>query len=657
MEDLDKIIILPPRLAAVRKKKTDTSIENNTLVRISKAKKKQNKHEEDKEDSYSDPYKSDSSEISASSDGNENHMADYFKRILGPMFEEQRRQNRQDMEDIINNYRDKIERSNRSEYSPQPQISRNLSFLEDHNEEVQNDINKSIDAKDHSGEFNSLNSSKEIVPHSPYRGLNRTRRLSSSQERKITGTPKIMSSSMELQRPIIVPNELNRQTSQSNILSDKIDKKSSSNMSLDQSVDDKSKSDKQSPFIPRNEFKENKDFSLKKTPSKEQTSSLLNIERKSSDIMKSESLFMKRKILVDEARGKDDKQNLEKDEEADSSTKKTDSGNFQNTTTASLLKPSDDKSNSQIKPVVEKAEKSDDVQSKKINLFGQKHAENSQDKKDEKPESSLFGDKKSKPTNLFGQNKPIDTLKTKSVFTEIDKSKSPLNLFSKKSDSQGDSKPQSSLFKNTSMSQIPEKKLFQPGSGRSVFGSKPQIVANSQDSQIAQNNSQSPIMQDEDVGMGNVTPPKLSQNRDQEPTGITSRYKFNRSETNPVEHSQGSGESKPNSIFGQKKSTLFQDPPKTGSIFQTQGSNKLGASNTIGQGPIFSMGTSTNKTGKISLTGASSIPKSQGLFSKGPSQGQPDFTKRTAWTTSPFGGGQSQDADEDDGLFSSRKQK
>lgn len=203
----------------------------------------------------------------------------------------------------------------------------------------------------------------------------------------------------------------------------------------------------------------------------------------------------------------------------------------------------------------------------------------------------------------------------------------PINLFG------SESKSLPPLETNSEKSVVSQSapKLFIPLSG-SLFNKPPQQqtpVKFPSSFKQANNNDQ------EDVGMGGVTPP----NQSPIATSAPKSFLFNKDPSQIALPIQGSGGSKVPSAT----------PQATGSIFGKSSSHPV---TTSMPGSIFSMGKSSNEASKSIFGQNSNTSQSGSLFMSAPSQGQPEANKKSAWSTSPFSLPAKQKAN--DGLFSEK---
>lgn len=289
------------------------------------------------------------------------------------------------------------------------------------------------------------------------------------------------------------------------------------------------------------------------------------------------------------------------------------------------------------------------------------------DKENESEDKNIEENPKPKPVNLFGRDKSkvasepatLNPTAKISPFTQKDATEAkPLNLFAKeKRDSQP--VPTKVLFSGALATKDPEQKvnIFSakktPGG---IFGAKTQSTSLSQPAQsTSELEKKEPSgEEDEDVGMGGVTPPKANPIQKQNP--IAANYQMQRNQVTAPMHSQGSGESKSSGIFGVSgasgttSSGIFSEKPKTSSIFGSTTEPK-----TAGSAPVkFTMGLPTQQISQSAIFGG--IPKtSRGLFATEPNQGQPELNKTSSWSQNPFGNklGKKKEKD-DDGLFSEK---
>jgi len=169
--------------------------------------------------------------------------------------------------------------------------------------------------------------------------------------------------------------------------------------------------------------------------------------------------------------------------------------------------------------------------------------------------------------------------------------------------------------------------LFGKPNGSSTTNSTSTLFA-----QTSQRDLPNPgLMDSDDVGMGGVTPP----NRSPVQPRIDSKLGYNQSAapTNPIFGNQGSG----GSVTQSQSSSLFGNAPSMGNTASS-----------------FSLGTNKPNNGSL-------FPTTPTPFASAPSQGQPEPTTRAAWTSNPFGDSSNKrmkkkNESEDDGLFSdSRK--
>jgi hypothetical protein len=473
------------------------------------------------------------------------------------------------------------------------------------------------------------------------------------------GTPKRISSTADIQRSIITPNELNMHQRKHSQGVTNLTKKSS--MSLDESSDTQKKIVSKDVTVGEDVVVESKNmiFGNKDQAEVRLEKKLSETAKPGQTISSSNSLFAPKKLT-------DDMTNKDSDKSENTEPAKPEKASMsifgQGKQTIDMIKasrsannnsPSFGESNNQDK------ESENSKPDNKISLFKTKSDAIPEAKNEDEGESESKDDKTPKDANLFispnKDRKPKITPKedTGSIFLKkVSDAKKPINLFGGPSTEKPAEKPKVSLFGSADSSE-PKKRIFgTPKAGPSIFGTQNDAVAST-----PRVGAKATTVDDDDVGMGGVTPPKRSPNV----TPVQSSnpgYTFKRTESTTGMHSQGSGESKPSgSIFGGSTQSPFGSGPAKTSIFGSQSSTSAAnASNTgAAQKSLFTMGSNPKSSGKVSLFGNVSGGKPASLFASAPSQGQPEVNKPNSWNEKPFGSKPKQKKDDDDGLFSGFK--
>ena len=660
MKDLEKPVI-PSSNQALKRRKIEESKESAVPVSMAKAKRKKQRHQKRANGEEISDSESASSDGTVSSHERDELMTKYLKKLLGPIFQEQRELNKKDIQDLLDQTQSAKSKARpsqvrvRAKYNPEDPFLEDEGFAPSDNSQVSVSPRSAFNERSIS---NKTSAQKEFSGATPERKNSRKlSRSSQSQDRKTMGTPKRISSTADLQKPIIAPSELSMHQRQSS--------KTGLNLTKNDSViSEISNKDIKKPVstdveVGASVFVEPKNMIFSNSNSGEK-----KLEKQPSETMKpsqtikdSNSLFAPKKLT-------DDMTNKDSDKNESSDTPKTEKPKvslFGQTAKPFGLMKQPSKTGTEESPSFLGSNKDKEPESstteKKTSIFKTSTTTIPEEKNEDKKEDAK------KPASLFGTTKKPEAAEkkpssTENPFTQSVSSdmKKPVNLFAAPAPAAASqetkSKPAKVSIFGAKDASAPQTSLFgtpKPATGAGIFKDKPK-------SDIPPMPAAASTGQDEDVGMGGVTPPAVSPNLTPVQSTNTANYQYKRAESATGMPGQGSGESKPSGGIFNK--------PVTGSIFKPGGtSTSLFNQESAGEGKnplknapasLFSMGATNGKPARSS--GSSSLfsnapAKPMSLFASAPSQGQPNSTKQTGWSTDPFGGKPKNKNNDDDGLF------
>ena len=628
-----------------KRSKVRENEEENVAVNIKKARRRDKARRRqlkelsnDEMESSSSSSSSESSESSVTSNERDELIRKYFKKILWPIFEEEREQNKKETMQILEG-NGLIELAKRKDLINFDNIRKNDPakdpFLEDEGFLPSDISGATTPKKISSGIYNAKGSEMKDSNKA-------MSSIHSLEEDKYSGAMKRINSKVDNQKQnIIISNQMPMKsyskvdTHKENVDQD-MDSQSMATISKKSEIKTTSIFNSTKPQIERNksENTENKDQTKENTE-------IINDKIESNTVNKEVSIPIKEK--ESELAGSSD--NINKNEEKSEKPKlKSIFGPSQNI--IEELKQCRSSNNSspsfgESKNLSEDKIANKLIQNKPItSIFSQKPAiiEESPNEEDQALQEE---------TNK--NQKPIEKLPTKvpevtpAPFTRIPQAKPvasnpflnqgakpPLNLFSQ------EDKPLAPL--NVKIDKptesLPVSRIFNVGSSDSILGKQTQQKVEelpSSTSLIQANNDQ------EDVGMGGVTPP----NQSPIATSASKSFIFSKQPTQTTYPMQGSGGSK----------TTSATPSAATSIFGGQGIKGITAP-TSKPGSIFSMGKSNNPPTKALFGQSSSSSQSGSLFASAPSQGQPEINKKNSWNTNPFSSTKKDKIN--DGLFSEK---
>lgn len=670
-KDLSESVV-PVNKRQMKRRKQEKVIEDDVDISMKQARKRKHRHKrkakgelnDESSDSESSEHSSSSADSISSTERDE-LLRKYFRKILCPILQEERQQNKKDTMDLLEE-KGLIELASKKDLINFDNLKRDEPgkdpFLED----------SGFIPSDVSGATTPRKSSSIVTPNKGVekRDSFKLARTSQSQERKSLGTPKRRCSTTQIQKQIIMPNEITEVTQVSSIEAKKIP---------NEGVADNSP--KSIITVTKKDEEDEKVKIIKKTlVTSAPTSSLFG---PGANKISTGSIFNKPKETQGSAQSQKEEKKEEKNAEKDDKPKIKSIFGANQSTIEELASSRGSNNSSPSFGETKNTSKEDESTTteksqpaKKItSLFTPKVAvipeapnEDEPTNQEEKPKAaakaSLFGagglGSKKPDVKLTPQEQPESKSANPFLIGASGEQQRPKNLFDQGAGSSQD-KPKTTLFgsaatikggifgtkgnsnapnsvkiainnprKNIFGSLKVNTELVLPGIIPKTFGN---IAAPFQGSistkppVIASQGSNNEIEVD-DVGMGGVTPP-------------TQSPLHQPAENTKVFFNQGSSGSGGGLIFGNQGSgASLSSGGIGGSIF-----NKPPVSSTA-QTSTFSFGKTTTKLPFGSSTGS--------IFASGPSQGQPEPNK-PSWSSNPFGNKNKKSKQDDDGLFSDSK--
>lgn len=653
--------VIPVSKRHFKRSKKEEKIEDNKNVNMAKARKRRNKQkrkhrerEQDNPEEDSSDVDSESSSDTVTSTERDELLRNYFRKILCPILQEEREQSKKDTMDILEN-KGLIELASKKDLINFDNLQNNNlnkdPFLEDEGF-APSDISGATTPKKTPS---SIFTQKSMERKDSFK----LARTSQSQERKSFGTPKRTGSKIEIEKQIIMPNELTNVKESAQVEHKK----------LPPSVEPTSEPRKVVTVTKTNQEGDKVEQTKKTlfTNSPKTTPSIFSKEAKPSSAT---SLFNKPVETKKSEETKETEQTHESSEDkAEKPKVKSIFGPPEDT--IEELRRSRNSNNSSpsfgesknTPAAGDATTRNKPPQAKKTSLFASKPSVIAESPNEEDQANQEEQAKPAQKPSLFSsgpkpESKPAETTEKKPEEQKPEApkpasssnpflagtQKPPMNLFGKGSSSSED-KPKVSLFGSSSGAKPSNLFGAQSGSGAGTTSSsiftKP-APAPTQESKPAPAGlfNQRSSNDAEDVGMGGTTPP--TQSPIQQPAPMESKPVF--STGGSIFGNQGSGGSKPSGgLFGNSTG---------GSTFQGPFGGGMGNTSSGTSAP-FSMGTTSQ--GKSIFGGIPSQSSSGNIFASGPSQGQPEQPKKSSWSSNPFGNRTRKDKQDDDGLFSDTK--
>ena len=672
-KDLSQSVV-PVSKRPMKRRKQDDAIKDNVDISMGRARKRRHRHKRrtngEANDVQSDSDASEQSSSSAdsiSSTERDDLLRKYFKKILCPILQEEREQNKKDTMDLLEE-KGLIELASKKDLINFDNLKRDEPgkdpFLED----------SGFIPSDVSGATTPRKASSNVTPNkgAEKRDSFKLARTSQSQERKSLGTPKRRCSTTQIQKQIIMPNEITEITQVSKIEAKKIPNESVADTEP-KSVITVTKKDEEGDKVA---ITKKTLFTSAPAPS----SSLFGA---GANKMSTGSIFNKPKETQGSAQSQKEEKKEEKPAEKDDKPKIKSIFGANQSTIEELARSRGSNNSSPSFGESKNTSKEDDSTTseksqpvkKTTSLFTPKEAVIPEAPNEDEPASQEEKPKPAAKVSLFGaggfgakkpeekpasQEQPESKAANPFLMGASGEQQRPKNLFGQGTGSSQD-KPKTSLFGNVAPakggifgnkgnSNTPDSVVIEINNPkRNLFGSPNVSIALSHQSIVSKcfediakpfqgsvaakppalapqgNNNE---MDNDDVGMGGTTPP--TQSPIQQPAQPAKVF-FN----------QGSSGSGGGSIFGNQGSgASLSSGGSGGSIFAKASMPSTGTTT------AFSMGKSTTKP----LFGATS----GSIFASGPSQGQPEPSK-PSWSSNPFGSKNKRNKDDDDGLFSDTK--
>lgn len=667
--------VVPVNKRQMKRRKQDEVIEDDIEISMKRARKRKHRHKrkakgeinDERSDSESSEHSSSSADSISSTERDE-LLRKYFRKILCPILQEERQQNKKDTMDLLEE-KGLIELASKKDLINFDNLKRDEPgkdpFLED----------SGFIPSDVSGATTPRKSSSIVTPNKGVekRDSFKLARTSQSQERKSLGTPKRRCSTTQIQKQIIMPNEITEVTQVSSIEAKKIPNEGADDNSP-KSIITVTKKDEENEKV---KITKQMLFTAAPTSSlfgpganKISTGSIFNKPKETQSSAQPQKEEKKEEKKDEKNAEKDDKPKIKSIFGANQSTiEELASSRGSNNSSPSFgeTKNTSKEDESTTTEKSQPAKKITSLFTPKVAVIPEAPNEDEPTNQEEKPKAakvSLFGTgalgSKKPEVKLTPQEQPESKSANPFLTGASGEQQRPKNLFDQGAGSSQD-KPKTTLFGNAATTKggifgtkgnpnAPDSVIIAINNPKnSIFGSLkvntglvlpgiiPKTFGNiatpfqgslsTKPPVIASQGSNNEIEVD-DVGMGGVTPP-------------TQSPLHQPAENTKVFFNQGNSGSGGGLIFGNQGSgASLSSGGVGGSIF-----NKPPLSSTV-QTSTFSFGKPTTKLPFGSATSS--------IFASGPNQGQPEPNK-PLWSSNPFGNKNKKSKQDDDGLFSDSK--